>query len=124
MEHSTAFAHISSFTRPNNVAGFPAVGIGKWEKKKVGEVKLFGFREDARIYQCKGCYACSTSPLVTPSLPTHICPDVSAPHLQSVLLWELHASDEMRLLQGRCARWGGCYVNPRTPRCLDRWPFL
>lgn len=94
------------------------------KKKKVGEVKLFGFHEDAQIYQRKGCYACSTSPLVTPSLPTHICPDVSAPHLQSVLLWELHASDEMRLLRGRCARWGGCYVNPRTPRCLDRWPFL
>lgn len=41
MEHSTAFAHISSFTRPNNVAGFPAVGIGKWGKKKSWRSEAF-----------------------------------------------------------------------------------
>lgn len=125
MEYSISFARgISSFTRPNNTAGFPAVGIGKWKKKKVGEAKLFGFCEDAWIYQCKGCYACSTSPLVTPlAARTYLSKCFSFPS-QGVLLGEAACADETRLLRGWCARWGGCYVDRQMPRCLDCWPFL
>lgn len=58
-EVSFAFVHdIFSPMSPKSLGSLPAAGGGKW--KKVGKVKLFGFCEDAQVYQNTvkmGCFA-------------------------------------------------------------------
>jgi len=56
-----AFVHdISSPIRPKSLGSLPASGGGKW--KKVGKVKLFGFCEDAQVYQHTGEMGCFAQP--------------------------------------------------------------
>lgn len=92
MEHSISFARgISSFTRPNNTASFPAVGIGKWKKKKLEKRSFLAFVRMPGFISAKDATPAAPPPWWHPLLPAHIYPNVSASHLKACCWEKLHA---------------------------------